>query len=88
MKKLIFSGVVAAIVAMAAGCATDGNSRTKEASGARLWRQNCVRCHNSRSPASYSDAQWEVAMLHMRIRANLTATEHKAILEFLQSGSQ
>jgi hypothetical protein len=39
-----------------------------------------------RSPSSYNDAQWEVAMMHMRVRANLTPEEHKKILEFLKSG--
>ena len=56
-------------------------------SGATLWAQNCAHCHNARSPDSYSKAQWEVAMLHMRIRANLTAEEHKKILEFLKSAN-
>ena len=56
-------------------------------SGAQLWAENCVRCHNIRSPSSYSSAQWEVAMMHMRVRANLTPEEHKKILEFLKSGS-
>ena len=46
-----------------------------------------MRCHNIRSPSSYSSAQWEVAMMHMRVRANLTPEEHKKILEFLKSGS-
>lgn len=53
--------------------------------GAELWGQNCGHCHNVRSPSSYSDAQWEVVMLHMRVRANLTADEHKKILAFLKS---
>ena len=72
------------------GCAT--NSTTTKAtppankqSGATLWAQNCGHCHNIRSPDSYSDAQWDVAMLHMRVRANLTAEEHKQILAFLKS---
>lgn len=55
------------------------------AGGADLWAQNCVHCHNVRSPSSYSDAQWEVVMLHMRVRANLTAEEHRRILAFLKS---
>jgi len=55
--------------------------------GAQLWAENCIRCHNVRSPSSYSDAEWEVAMHHMRIRANLTAEEHKRILEFLKSAN-
>ncbi len=58
-----------------------------EKSGAQLWGENCVRCHNIRSPSNYSPAQWEVVMMHMRVRANLTPEEHKKILEFLKSGT-
>ncbi len=64
------------------------NSTPKvEKGGAQLWADNCSRCHNFRSPSSQSDAGWEVAMHHMRLRANLTSGEHQAILEFLQSGN-
>ena len=56
-------------------------------SGAELWAENCNRCHNIRSPSNYSPAQWEVVMMHMRVRANLTPEEHKKILEFLKSGT-
>ena len=62
-------------------------SAVTEKSGAQLWAENCVRCHNIRSPSSYSPAQWEVAMMHMRVRANLTPEEHKKILAFLKGGS-
>jgi cytochrome c5 len=53
--------------------------------GADLWAQNCVRCHNSRSPNTYDDAQWEVITMHMRVRANLTAPDTREILAFLKS---
>jgi cytochrome c2 len=73
------------------GCATTGQSSEVAAgtakSGAQLWAENCVRCHNIRSPSSLSPAQWEVATMHMRVRANLTPEEHKKILEFLKSGT-
>ena len=55
--------------------------------GAQLWAENCTRCHNMRRPTSYSDAEWEVAMHHMRVRANLTADEHKKIVEYLKSAN-
>ncbi len=55
--------------------------------GAQLWAENCMRCHNMRSPSSYSDAEWEVAMAHMRVRGNLTAEETRVILEFLKAGN-
>lgn len=59
---------------------------TVEKGGAQLWGENCQRCHNTRSPSSYNDVQWEVAMMHMRVVANLTPEEHKKILEFLKQG--
>ena len=98
MKTTFAPLLAAATFALAAltlaGCATSGpapharggSADSGAPSGARLWAQNCTRCHNSRSPDSYSNAQWDVAMLHMRVRGNLTAQEHKSILEFLQSG--
>lgn len=46
-----------------------------------------MRCDNMRSPSSYSDAEWEVAMHHMRIRANLTAEETRTIVEFLKASN-
>ena len=55
--------------------------------GSQLWSENCARCHNMRSPSSYSDGEWEVVMHHMRVRAHLTPEEHKAILEFLKSAN-
>ena len=89
----LFAGTAALTLAalgwMLAGCSTPGSAnRTAPASsrsGATLWAQNCGHCHNIRSPDSYSDAQWDVAMLHMRVRGNLTAEEHRQILAFLKS---
>jgi cytochrome c5 len=55
--------------------------------GSQLWSENCARCHNMRSPSSYSDAEWEAVMFHMRVRARLTPAEDKAITEFLKSAN-
>jgi hypothetical protein len=77
-----------------ASCSTPTSPLTKDPvpktvapglGGAQLWSQNCAHCHNVRAPDSYSDTQWEVVMLHMRVRANLTADEGKKILVFLKS---
>jgi hypothetical protein len=73
------------------GCATNKQSGevaagTTGKSGAQLWAETCIRCHNIRSPGSLSPAQWEVATMHMRVRANLTPEEQKKILEFLKAG--
>ena len=67
--------------------AATADARSTGKGGSQLWAENCTRCHNIRRPSSYSDAEWEVAMHHMRIRANLTAEEHSKILEFLKSAN-
>ena len=33
----------------------------------------------------YSNAQWDVIVHHMRVRANITGQEQRAIAEFLKS---
>ncbi len=55
--------------------------------GARAWAQNCMRCHNVRDPQEHSDREWEIIVHHMRVRANLTADEHRLILEFLKAAN-
>lgn len=96
MKKLWPMAVVAvSLVALAIGCASSDSKapalmKSGQESGkgaAQLWSENCARCHNSRSPSSYSDAEWDVAVHHMRVRACLTAEEHKKIVEFLKAGN-
>ena len=57
----------------------------KGLSGEELWSNNCVRCHNIRPPTMYSDGQWDVIVHHMRLRANITGQEQRAIVEFLKS---
>ncbi|MFA6043897.1 MAG: hypothetical protein WC718_02835 [Phycisphaerales bacterium] len=64
--------------------AADG---TLELSGSQLWAQNCAQCHNNRSPSDYSDAQWEVAVLHMRVQARLTGEEERKIVQFLKASN-
>ncbi|MBI3501409.1 MAG: cytochrome c [Bacteroidetes bacterium] len=82
ISVIIFSGI---IIALSGGCASTETITAK--SGAQLWGENCMRCHNSPSPADYSDAQWETIGMHMKLRANITTDEEKKIVEFLQSAN-
>lgn len=61
------------------------NDRTT--GGALVWAQNCMRCHNLRRPHERSDREWDLIVHHMRVRAGLTAQEHRLIVEFLQSAN-
>ena len=56
-------------------------------SGAQIWAENCMRCHQLRSPSQYTPAQWGIIMQYMRLRAGLTGTQEKKVLAFLQSAS-
>lgn len=90
MIALLFTLLVTGI--LIAACATSRSPASNDTAavskgGSQLWAENCIRCHNMRSPASYSDAQWEVIMQHMRVRANLTAEDSKLIEQFLKAGN-
>ena len=57
-------------------------------SGEELWTNNCLRCHNLRPPTMYTPAQWDVIVHHMRIRANITGADARAIADFLKSAAK
>lgn len=68
------------------GCAATEAVTAK--SGAQIWGENCLRCHNSPDPVDYSDAQWETVGMHMKQRVNsLTDAEINKVVEFLQSAN-
>ncbi len=55
--------------------------------GAELYAINCNRCHPERYATEFTSAQWKTLMLHMRVRANLPATQAKEVLKYLQEDS-
>ena len=64
-----------------------GEAKKADLSGAKLWADNCAKCHNIRDPQDYGDGQWKAIMQHMRIRAGLTGSETRNILQFLQKSN-
>jgi hypothetical protein len=55
--------------------------------GAELYAINCNRCHPERSPVERTATEWQTILIHMRVRANLPASQARTILEYLQSNS-
>lgn len=76
---------VGAIVLYSSCSATSSLAEAK--SGAQLWGENCLRCHNIPSPETFSDSEWDVSVMHMRVRANLTENEAVKIVEFLKTAN-
>jgi hypothetical protein len=86
-NKTLYTAIVIfiAVVILQVSCATP--KYVTEKSGAQLWGESCVRCHNTASPATFSDVQWDVAVKHMEFRAQLTQEEAEKIVEFLKSAN-
>ena len=53
-------------------------------SGAEVWRANCNRCHNAPPPTTFRPDEWDLVLQHMRLRANLTGGEVRAVAGFLK----
>lgn len=55
------------------------------AEGARTYGKVCGSCHNARSPLERSDRDWITIINHMRVRANMTGTQVRDVLAFVQA---
>ncbi|HSY35868.1 MAG TPA: hypothetical protein VK814_08975 [Acidobacteriaceae bacterium] len=52
-----------------------------EEAGARIFRQNCTRCHNT--PEGFSPRISETVVRHMTVRASLSMSDKAELLRFL-----
>jgi len=57
------------------------------ARGAKLWSQTCNRCHNLRSPSEFSDKNWNVITMHMRVIGPLPGQDVRDIRAFLKASN-
>ena len=57
------------------------NSATPANEGEKKFRQNCSRCHNA--PEELFPRITGTVMLHMRVRASLSADDEREILRYL-----
>jgi hypothetical protein len=57
-----------------------------EPDGEAVYKTNCTRCHNT--PPSMNERQTRVVVSHMRVRANLTEVDAKAVLLYLAENAR
>ena len=55
--------------------------------GAKVYNDQCARCHLPRAPWEYNDAAWDVIIHHMHVRGYLTEAERKSVLKYLQESN-
>jgi len=60
---------------------TPASHAAPEDQGERKFRQNCSRCHNA--PEELPTRVTGTVVLHMRVRASLSAADERAILRYL-----
>ena len=83
---LMIATIAISFFAIVNGCSSS-RELIADKSGATLWAENCMRCHNSPSPTDYNDAQWDIIGNHMKVRANITDEEEQKIIEFLKTAN-
>lgn len=82
MRGFTLTAIAAGLVLLA------GTSELRaQQSGVQLWGRTCSRCHNTRPLNERTDREWATIVNHMRARANLTRSDARAILEFLQAAN-
>jgi len=86
-KSIIYVAIIISILALTALLNSCQSPAVSAKLGVQIWGENCLRCHNSADPATFSDVEWDVAAMHMRLRANLTAEETEKVVKFLQSAN-
>lgn len=81
----------ASLVTLAADTSQPAQAPTQDAAqfarGAAEWQQLCGSCHNLRSPSELTNAEWDVAMGQMRVRAGLTGQQARDITAFLKASN-
>ncbi|TAL50906.1 MAG: cytochrome c [Chitinophagaceae bacterium] len=60
------------------------SQKIQDKTGTQLWGENCGRCHNAPGPGEFSAANWDIIGRHMRVRAQVTETEERKIIEYLK----
>lgn len=82
LASLLAALFITTITSVGIGCKASQSVAAK--TGVQLWAENCQRCHNTPSPATFSPEQWETIGMHMQTRSLITEDERKKIVAFLK----
>lgn len=86
MKKNIFIACASILLLwIAVSCSVSESVSAK--SGAQLWGENCVRCHNAPPASQFNDNEWVAIGTHMQLVSHLTSDETKKIIDFLAASN-
>ena len=87
MKSLFLTTLVLAVAPFAVARPNSAPPViSSKVDGELVYKTNCTRCHNT--PPSMTERQTRVVVSHMRVRANLTESDAKAILRYLAENAR
>jgi hypothetical protein len=67
-------------------CRVHGDDTMQNAAlGARVFAENCSRCHESPDPASRDGREWRAISLHMRVFSDISKEDQRNVLIFLRT---
>ncbi len=78
--NILFSVVLALFVTVLAPLSVADEA---VAEGARIFNQNCSRCHNARPAQEFHQEEWSVIVPHMREKAHMSGKEAKKLEAFI-----
>lgn len=87
---LLFGSIMLAVTLVAGQTTGPANRKSAHKSvvhetdpdrGEQVFRQNCSRCHNA--PEGFPPSVSSTIATHMRVRANLSDSDYKALLQYL-----
>lgn len=84
MKRILI--ILASAMALLLFAAVQSNAE-EQIIGAKVYSDNCGRCHQPRAPSEYSDQSWDIIIHHMHVRGYLTSAETKAVTKYLQQNN-
>lgn len=79
--------VVCALLSFSAPSAVLAQDQDAFGRGAKVFSNNCARCHQAPSPTFKTDREWRTITLHMRGLANLSRLEMDDVRTFLAASN-
>jgi mono/diheme cytochrome c family protein len=65
-----------------------GDDITQNAAlGARVFAENCSRCHEAPDPASRDGREWRAISMHMRVISDISKEDQRNVLIFLRTSN-
>lgn len=86
-RSIVTTGFLVGALVLAASAAPAQEETSDPVRGAKLYSDNCARCHNARPPDELDDRRWPVVVSHMRVIAGLPGDQARDIEAFLRANN-